>query len=58
MDRRDRSELLERLVAYRRVYHLRSEYDVTPLLTVSAAIAHGEQLLRAGRRTPTIATTS
>ena len=49
MDRRERSDLLERLVAYRRAYHLRSDYDAKPLLSVRAAIALGERLMRAGR---------
>jgi hypothetical protein len=49
MDRRDRSDLLERLVVYRRVYHLRSDYDARPLLSVRAAMAHGERILRAAR---------
>ena len=49
MHRRERSDLLERLVVLRRVYHLRSDYDTRPLLSVRAAIAHGERLMRAGR---------
>lgn len=49
MDRRERSDLLERLVTYRRAYHLRSDYDAKPLLSVRAAIAHGERLMRAVR---------
>ena len=39
MDRQERSDLLERLVVYRRVYHLRSDYDAQPILTVAAAMA-------------------
>jgi hypothetical protein len=49
MDRQERTALLERLVAYRRVYHLRSDYDSKPVLTVAAAVAYGEQLTQAGR---------
>lgn len=49
MDRRERTELLERLVAYRRVYHLRSDYDAKPLLSVRAAMSHGERIMRAAR---------
>jgi hypothetical protein len=49
MDRRERSDLLERLVVYRRVYHLRSDYDARPLLSVRAAMAHGERMMRASR---------
>jgi hypothetical protein len=47
MDRRERSDLLERLVVYRRVYHLRSDYDAQPILTVAAAMAHATTLLAA-----------
>lgn len=46
MDRRERNALLERLVAYRRVYHLRSDYDSKPVITVAAAVAYGERLAR------------
>ena len=49
MDRQERRDLLERLVVYRRVYHLRSDYDSKPVLTVAAAVAYGEQLAKAGR---------
>jgi hypothetical protein len=49
MDRRERSDLLERLVAYRRVYHLRSDYDTRSLLSVRAAVSHGERMMRAAR---------
>jgi hypothetical protein len=49
MDRRERSDLLERFVAYRRVYHLRSDDDSKPVLTVEAAVAYGEQLMHASR---------
>jgi hypothetical protein len=47
MDRRERSDLLERLVVYRRVYHLRSAYDAEPVLTVAAAITHAMTLFAA-----------
>ena len=47
MDRRERSDLLECLVIYRRIYHLRSDYDAQPILTVAAAIAHATTLLGA-----------
>ena len=47
MDRRERSNLLERLMVYRRVYHLRSDYDAKPVLTVAAAMAHATTLLGA-----------
>ena len=46
MDRRERSDLLERLVALRRVYHLRSDWDTRPILSVAAAVGYGELLLR------------
>ena len=46
MDRRERSDLLERLVALRRLYHLRSDWDSRPILTVAAAVGYGELLLR------------
>jgi hypothetical protein len=49
MDRRERSNLLERLVVYRRVYHLRSDDDSKPILTVEAAVAYGEQLMHTSR---------
>jgi hypothetical protein len=47
MDRRQRSDLLERLVVYRRVYHLRSDYDTRPILTVIEAMAYAEQIMTA-----------
>lgn len=47
MDRRERNDLLERLVVYRRVYHLRSDYDAKPVLTVAAAMTHATTLLGA-----------
>ena len=43
-------ELFEVARAYRVVYALRSAYDRQPVLTVSAAIAYGERMLRADRR--------
>lgn len=46
MDRRERSDLLERLLALRRLYHLRSDWDSRPILTVAAAVGYGELLLR------------
>lgn len=49
MDRRDRSNLLERLVVLRRVYALRSDYDRKPLLGIRAAIADAERSMRAAR---------
>ena len=49
MDRRERSDLLERLVAFRRVYQSRSDLDSRPILTVAAALAYGERLMRAPR---------
>src|ERR687892_339431 len=45
----DRRELFEVARAYRAVYDLRSAYDRQPVLTVSAAIAYGELMLRADR---------
>ena len=50
MDRQERSDLLERLVVYRRVYHLRSDYDTQPILTVAAAMAWATTLF--GTLTP------
>jgi hypothetical protein len=47
MNRKDRNDFLERLVVYRRVYHLRSRYDTEPTLSVGAIVALGEQLMRA-----------
>jgi hypothetical protein len=47
MNRKDRNEFLERLVVYRRVYHLRSSYDTEPTLSVGAIVALGEHLMRA-----------
>ena len=49
MNRRQRSDLLERLVAYRRVYHLRSDYDAKPLLSVRVAMSEAERVMRAAR---------
>ena len=42
-------QLFEMAHAYRAVYALRSAYDRQPVLTVSAAIAHGERILRMDR---------
>jgi hypothetical protein len=42
-------ELFEVARTYRAVYALRSRDDRLPVLTVSAAIAYGETLLRADR---------
>lgn len=47
MDRRERSDMLEQLVAYRHVYHLRSDFDAKPVLSVAAAVSYGELLMRA-----------
>ena len=55
MDRRERSELLDRLVAYRRVYHLRSDYDTKPLMSVRAAVIRGERAMRAARLAASLA---
>jgi len=49
MDRRERNDLLERLVIYRRAYALRSSYDSEPCLTIDAAIAYGERAKRSAR---------
>ena len=45
MDRRERSEFLERLVVLRRAYAQRSDDDAQPGLTVAAAMAHAMSLL-------------
>lgn len=47
MNRKERNDFLERLVVYRRVYHLRSDYDTESTLTLGAIVALGEQLLSA-----------
>jgi hypothetical protein len=47
MNRKDRNDFLERLMVYRRVYHLRGPYDTEPTLSVGAIVALGEQLMRA-----------
>lgn len=47
--RPNENELLERLCMYRRLYPRKSRYDVEPVLTVDAAIAYGEALLRYSR---------
>lgn len=44
-----RRELFEVARTYRAVYALRRGYDRQPVLTVSAAIAYGERMLRADR---------
>ena len=49
MDRRERNDLLERLVIYRRDYALRSQYDSEPVLSVRAAIAKAERTMRTAR---------
>jgi hypothetical protein len=47
-------ELFNLAQVYRAVYALRADYDRQPVLTVPAAIAYGEFLLRSGRLyTPT-----
>ncbi|MEA2651585.1 MAG: hypothetical protein QOI85_1306 [Chloroflexota bacterium] len=51
MDRRERNDLLERLVIYRRAYALRSQYDSDSVLSVKAAIAYAERAKRAARAT-------
>ena len=40
-------ELFELAQVYRAVYALRSAYDRQPVLTVSAAVAYGEELMGA-----------
>jgi hypothetical protein len=47
MNRKERNDFLERLMVYRRVYHMRSDYDAESTLTVGAIVALGEQLMRA-----------
>ena len=49
MDRRERNDLLERLIVYRRAYALRSRYDSAAVLSVDAAVAYGERTKRAAR---------
>ena len=49
MDRKERNDLLERLVIYRRAYALRGRYDSEPVLTVEAAIAYAERTKRTAR---------
>ena len=44
-----RRDLFEVARTYRAVYALRTAYDRQPVLTVSAAIAYGERMLRADR---------
>ena len=45
MNRKERNDFLERLVIYRRVYHLRSGYDTESTLSVGAIVVLGEQLM-------------
>ena len=42
-------ELLERLCVYRRLYQMKSGYDSEPSMTVLAAVAYGEALMRFAR---------
>jgi hypothetical protein len=42
-------ELLERLCAYRRLYQMKSDYDSEPGMSVSAAMAYEEALMRYAR---------
>lgn len=48
-ERRERSDLLERLVVFRRAYQLRSDYDRKPLVGIRAAMADAERSMRAVR---------
>lgn len=45
-------DLFELAQVYRAVYALRTAYDRQPVLTVSAAVAYGELLMRTGRHIP------
>lgn len=45
MDRRERSEFLERLVVLRRAYAERSDDDAKPIIGLAAAMAHATTLL-------------
>lgn len=49
MNRQERNNLLERLVDFRRTYHLRGAVDTTPILSVAAAVHYAETLMRASR---------
>ena len=49
MDRRERNDFLERLVIFRRAYALRSQCDSEPVLSIKAAIAFGERIMRTAR---------
>ena len=49
MDRRERNDFLERLVIFRRAYGLRSRFDSEPVLSIKAAIAFGERIMRTAR---------
>lgn len=42
-------ELLERLCVYRRLYQMKSGYDSERSMTVLAAVAYGEALMRFAR---------
>jgi hypothetical protein len=42
-------ELLERLCVYRRLYQLKSSYDSESAMSVMAAVAYGEALMRHAR---------
>jgi hypothetical protein len=44
-----RREAFERLWVYRQVYAYRSPYDSEPVLSIEAAVAYGELLLRLNR---------
>ena len=47
MERREAAgDSFEHLLLLRACYGLRSEYDSRPTLSVTEAVAHGEQLLR------------
>jgi hypothetical protein len=58
MNRQERSDLLERLVDYRRTYHLRGAVDTTPILTVAAVVHYAETLMRAARIGPATSSAS
>lgn len=49
MDRRERRDLFERLLALRAMYRLRSDYDARSEVAVDAAVDWGERLMRALR---------
>ena len=56
MDRRERSEFLERLVVLRRAYADRSDDDAKPIIAVAAAMAHATTLLGALTAKPIVPT--